>query len=138
MRSEPFDDSAIERGASVRSSRDKSRSVVPESSDNCPKVIQTLTAIFWCALIIAHGIERDFHSFAHSSGARCSGRWANRGGLLHRLSRAAGEQMGCQHYRSAAGPECHLDWTLQHRPAPVVRCINFSIRSENRQTPSCV
>ena len=29
------------------------------------------------------------------------------------FSRAAGEQLGCQHYRSAAGPECHR--SLRHR-----------------------
>ena len=52
----------------------------------------------------------------------------SRGGLLHRLSRAAGEQMGCQHYRSAAGPACDLDRTLRHRPPSDVfgRCVDDS------------
>ena len=36
--------------------------------------------------------------------------------------------MGCQHYRSAAGPECHFDWSLRHRPPPNVfgRCVDDS------------
>jgi hypothetical protein len=66
--------------------------------------------------------------FAHSVGARPSRRCASRGGLSHRLSRAAGEQMGCQHYRSAAEPECHFDRTLRHRlPSNVCgRCVDDS------------
>ena len=90
------------------------------------KVIQTLTAILWCALVIVPGIERHFHSSRIPVGLvrqRVSRAW-----LLHRLSRAAGEQLGCQHYRSAAGPECHFDRTLWHRPSPNVfgRCVDDS------------
>jgi hypothetical protein len=52
----------------------------------------------------------------HSSDARSSRQCASRGGLLHCLSRAAGEQVGCQHYRSAARPKCHFDRSLRRRP----------------------
>jgi hypothetical protein len=36
--------------------------------------------------------------------------------------------MGCQHYRSAAGPECHFHRSLGHRPLPNVfgRCVDDS------------
>jgi hypothetical protein len=84
------------------------------------KIIQTLTAILWCALIIVPGIERHFLSSRIPAALVLLRRCVSRGGLLHRLSRAAGEQMGCQHYRSAAGPECHFDRSPRHRPPPNV------------------
>jgi hypothetical protein len=37
------------------------------------------------------------------------------GYYIHSLSRAAGEQLSCRHYRSAAGPECHFHRSLRHR-----------------------
>src|SRR5271165_1064367 len=90
------------------------------------RIIQTLTAILWCALIIVPGIEPTLPFFAHFRGARSSRRCDSRGGLPHRLSRAAGERMGCQHYRSAAGPECHFHRTIRHRPTSNVfgRCVD--------------
>ena len=92
------------------------------------KIIQTLTATLWCALIIVPGIERHFHSSRIPVALVLLGDTLVAVGyyivfLALRENRWAASIIEVQ-----ARPECHFERSLRHRPPSNVfgRCVDDS------------